>query len=67
MHYARNVSLPGSPDATYSVTVDVQPPSENELAFHKSWRDAHGQPLFEATTFTYRGLNLSEVAAATRR
>jgi len=66
MHYARNVSLPGSPDDTYSVTFTVQPPGERELAFHESWREAHGQPLFEATTFTYEGLDLAEVAAATR-
>ncbi|MFB6279177.1 MAG: iron transporter [Salinibacter sp.] len=66
MHYARNVSLPGSPDDPYSVTFDVQPPSERELAFHESWREAHGQPLFEASTFTYEGLDLAEVAAATR-
>ena len=66
MHYARNVSLPGSPDDPYTVTVDVQPPGERELAFHESWREAHGQPLFEATSFTYEGLDLAEVAAATR-
>lgn len=66
MHYARNVSLPGSPDDTYSVTFTAQPPSGRELAFHESWREAHGQPLFEAREFTYEGLNLAEVAAATR-
>jgi len=66
MHYARNVSLPGSPDDPYSVTFTVQPPGERELAFHESWREAQGQPLFEATTFTYEGLDLAEVAAATR-
>jgi len=36
MHYARNVSLPGCPDDTYSVTFTVQPPGERELAFHES-------------------------------
>jgi hypothetical protein len=66
MHYARNVSLPGSPDDTYSVTFAVQPPGERELAFHESWREAHGQPLFEARAFTYEGLNLAEVSTATR-
>jgi uncharacterized protein involved in high-affinity Fe2+ transport len=66
MHYARNVSLPGSPDDPYAVTFSVQPPGERELAFHESWREAHGQPLFEATTFAYDGLDLEEVAAATR-
>jgi len=66
MHYARNVSLPGDPDDSYSVTFDVQPPGKNELAFHASWREAHGQPLFSATQFTFDGLDLADVAAATR-
>lgn len=66
MHYARNISLPGSPEDTYTVTVDVRPPRETEVAFHKSWRAAHGTPLFEAQTFTYEGLQLADVVAATR-
>jgi len=66
MHYARNMSLPGDPDDSYTVTMDVRPPAETEVAFHESWRDAHGTPLFEAQTFTYEGLDLAEVAAATR-
>ena len=66
MHYARNISLPGAPDDPYTVTVDVRPPRETEVAFHESWREAHGTPLFEAQTFTYEGLDLAEVAAATR-
>jgi uncharacterized protein involved in high-affinity Fe2+ transport len=66
MHYARNISLPGAPDDPYTVTVDVRPPAETEVAFHESWREAHGTPLFEAQTFTYEGLDLAEVAAATR-
>jgi hypothetical protein len=66
MHYARNISLPGDPEDPYTVTVDVRPPEETEVAFHESWRDAHGTPLFEAQTFTYEGLDLAEVAAATR-
>jgi len=67
MHYARNVSLPGAPGDSYTVTFDVRPPAETELAFHKSWRDAYGTPLFKKQTFTYEGLDLSDVAAATRR
>jgi uncharacterized protein involved in high-affinity Fe2+ transport len=67
MHYARNMSLPGSPNDTYTVAFDVRPPEATELAFHKSWRDAHGSPLFQPQTFTYTGLNLADVAAATRR
>ncbi|WP_103028563.1 iron transporter [Salinibacter altiplanensis] len=66
MHYARNISLPGGPGDSYTVTMDVRPPSETEMAFHESWREAHGTPLFEARTFTYESLDLAEVAAATR-
>ena len=66
MHYARNISLPGDPEDSYAVTVDVRPPAETEVAFHESWREAHGTPLFAAQTFTYEGLDLAEVAAATR-
>lgn len=67
MHYARNVSLPGEPTDPYTVRFDVHPPEETELAFHKSWRDAHGTPLFEAQSFTFEGLDFEEIAAATRR
>ena len=67
MHYARNVSLPGVSTDPYTVTFDVRPPEETELAFHKSWREAHGAPLFEAQSFTYEALDFEEIAAATRR
>lgn len=67
MHYARNVSLPGEPTDPYTVTFDVRPPEPTELAFHKSWRDAHGTPLFEAQSFTFTGLDFEAMAAATRR
>lgn len=67
MHYARNVSLPGETTDPYTVTFDVRPPEETELAFHKSWRDAHGSPLFEAQSFTFEGLDFETMAAATRR
>jgi len=66
MHYARNISLPGDPDDSYTVRFDVRPPAETEVAFHKSWREAYGTPLFEAQAFTYEGLDLADVAAATR-
>jgi hypothetical protein len=67
MHYARNISLPGEPTDPYSVTFDVRPPEETELAFHKSWRDAHGAPLFEPQSFMYEGLDFEIMAAAKRR
>lgn len=67
MHYARNISLPGDPEDSYAVSFDVRPPDETDVAFHRSWREAYGMPLIEARSFSFEGLNLSEVAAATRR
>jgi len=67
MHYARNVSLPGSSTDLYTVTFDVRPPAETELAFHKSWRDAHGTPLFQPATYTFEDLDFETMSAATRR
>ncbi|NBC01385.1 MAG: hypothetical protein GVY15_11070 [Bacteroidetes bacterium] len=67
MHYARNIALPGAPDDPYTIAIDVRPPSETTVAFHRSWREAHGTPLFEPQTYTYEGLDLAAVAAATRR
>jgi uncharacterized protein involved in high-affinity Fe2+ transport len=65
-HYARNVALPGAPDDPYTVTFSVNPPQQFELATHRDWREAYGDTLFEPTTVTYEGLQLEEVAAATR-
>lgn len=65
-HYARNVALPGAPDDSYTVTFSVHPPQKFELATHRDWREAYGDPLFEPTTAAYEGLQLGDVAAATR-
>jgi len=65
-HYARNVALPGAPDDPYTVTFSVNPPSQFELATHRDWREAYGDALFEPTTVTHEGLQLAEVAKATR-
>jgi uncharacterized protein involved in high-affinity Fe2+ transport len=65
-HYARNVALPGAPDDPYTITFSVHPPQKFELATHRDWREAYGDTLFDPTTFTYEGLQLEEVAAATR-
>jgi hypothetical protein len=65
-HYARNVALPGAPDDPYTVTFEVHPPSQFELATHRDWREKYGESLFEPTTVTYEELQLAEVAKATR-
>lgn len=65
-HYARNVALPGAPDDSYAVEFSVHPPQQFELATHRDWREAYGETLFEPFTVTYEGLQLAEVARATR-
>ena len=65
-HYARNVALPGAPDDPYTIEFSVNPPSKFELATHRDWRNAYGDTLFEPTTVTYEGVQLAEVAKATR-
>jgi hypothetical protein len=65
-HYARNVALPGASDDPYTVTFSVHPPQALELATHRDWREKYGDTLFEPTTVTYEGLQLAEVAKATR-
>lgn len=65
-HYARNVALPGAPDDPYTVTFSVNPPQQFELATHRDWRQKYGDSLLDATSVTFEGLQLAEVAAATR-
>jgi hypothetical protein len=48
------------------VTFSVHPPQALELATHRDWREKYGDTLFEPTTVTYEGLQLAEVARATR-
>lgn len=65
-HYARNVALPGATDDPYTVTFSVHPPEQFELATHRDWRQQHGDALFAPTSVTYEGLQLIDVAQATR-
>lgn len=65
-HYARNVALPGAPDDPYTVRFSVHPPEQFELATHRDWRQEHGDALFAPTSVTYEGLQLTNVAQATR-
>lgn len=65
-HYARNVALPGAPDDPYSITFSVNPPEQFELATHRDWRQKYGDTLFEPVSVTYEGVQLLEVAEATR-
>lgn len=65
-HYARNVALPGASDSRYTIEFSVHPPGKFELATHKDWRQAYGDTLFEPVTVTYEGVQLTEIAQATR-
>jgi hypothetical protein len=66
MHYARNVSLPGAADDPYTVELFVEPPQKLDMSFHRDWREEYGNRLFEAQSFTYTGVQMSDVVAATR-
>jgi uncharacterized protein involved in high-affinity Fe2+ transport len=66
-HYARNIQLPGKKDDLYSVTFYVNPPSGEQLALHKDWRNNHGNQLFSTTVFEYKNVDFEKIAVATRR
>jgi uncharacterized protein involved in high-affinity Fe2+ transport len=66
LHYARNISLPGAADDPYTVELFVEPPQKLELSYHRDWRETYGSSLFEAQSFTYAGVQMGEVVAATR-
>lgn len=65
-HYARNVALQGGHDDPYTIEFVVHPPGKFDLATHRDWRQAYGDRLFDPQTVTYGGVQLSEVARATR-
>lgn len=65
-HYARNVTLPGAPDDSYTITFEVHPPEQFELSYHSDWQEAYGTPLFEPQRFTYEGRQVAEIVQATR-
>jgi hypothetical protein len=66
MHYARNVSLPGAADDRYTVDLFVEPPQKLDMSFHRDWREEYGNQLFEAQSFTYTGVQMADIVAATR-
>jgi hypothetical protein len=66
MHYARNVSLPGAADDRYTVELFVEPPQKLDMSFHRDWREEYGNRLFEAQSFTYTGVQMADIVAATR-
>ena len=65
-HYARNISLPGSPDDLYSVKFNIIPPTHIDLALHKDWLDTYGKQLMSGTNFSFKDVDFSEIARAKR-
>lgn len=65
VHYGRNVSLPGSPDERYSVTLRIDPPDPFKLSTHRDWRDRHeGHSLCPPSEFTYENVEFGEILGA---
>ena len=65
-HYARNISLPGSIEDSYSVKFNIMGPGETDLALHMDWLKLYGDKLLSNKTFSYDNINFSEVAKASR-
>jgi uncharacterized protein involved in high-affinity Fe2+ transport len=65
-HYARNISLPGSIEDSYSVKFNIMGPGETDLALHMDWLKLYGDKLLSNKTFSYTNINFAEVAKASR-
>ena len=65
-HYARNISLPGSIEDSYSVKFNIIGPSGTDLALHMDWLKLYGNKLLSNKTFSYTNINFAEVAKANR-
>jgi|TARA_B110000240_G_C13415670_1_gene417217 uncharacterized protein involved in high-affinity Fe2+ transport len=65
-HYARNITLPGSIDDKYTVTFNIIPPAHTELAIHRDWLNTYGKNLSKEQSYTYKDVDFSEIARASR-
>ena len=65
-HYARNITLPGSIDDKYTVTFNIIPPAHTELAIHRDWLNTYGKNLSKEQSYTYKDVDFSDIARATR-
>jgi hypothetical protein len=66
IHYARNVSLSGSFDDNYTVTVNIIPSAHTELAMLRDWVNTYGKNLSKEPSYTYTDVEFSENAKARR-
>lgn len=67
LHYARNITLPGSKTDPYKVTFFVNPPNLFTLGVHRDWLDGYGRLLFAPQVFTYESVDFTEIANAPPR
>ena len=65
-HYARNITLPGKPDETYTVEFSVSPPSLQALALHRDWVENHGKSLAEPIRYRYEKVDFLAITEASR-
>ena len=67
LHYALNTKLPGNKDDIYSVTFIIKPPKQGEIGMHFDWREEVSDALLREHSFSYKNLDFSEIAKASRR
>tara|TARA_Y100001970_G_C14224503_1_gene854737 strand:+ start:321 stop:857 length:537 start_codon:yes stop_codon:yes gene_type:complete len=66
-HYARNITLPGEDSDFYTVTFNIIPPTQFDLALHRDWLDTYGATLSDSYTFSYKDVYFEEICGATRK
>ena len=69
MHYARNMTLPGSASDLYKVRFFVNPPDPFTLALHRDWLHdpKGGDRLFMPKIFTYENVSFVDIVNAPPR
>ena len=69
MHYARNMTLPGTASDLYKVRFFVNPPDPFTLALHRDWLHdpKGGDRLFMPKIFTYENVSFVDIVNAPPR
>ena len=67
LHYALNTKLPGSKDDLYTITFYIDGPEDSTLGLHFDWREEVSDALLREHSFSYKNLDFSEIAKASRR
>ena len=66
LHYAQNIKLPGNIDDIYDVTIQINPPKDDDLGIHYDWKEKYGF-LLKQSKFEYKNLSFREIALQSRR